>query len=245
MGFKIKLCDSKIFKNAFEALSVIVDEIQIIVDEEGLRCSALDRSHITFCNLELKSDLFDEFECDSPEKINIDTMELMNVLKRIKANDILDLSLEESSLVCLFTGDAVRRFRIKLIDIEYNKPEPPEIPVSCEIMIPSNLIKDGINDVALYSDKLEFVVEKDYFIIKSNDDFGDVEVKYLHGTDVNEDAKSCFGIDKIKSILKSSKFSSQVKVGLGNDMPLLLDFTLPTGDGSLGFMLAPRLVEED
>ena len=245
MGFKIKLVDGKLFKNAFEAISLIVDEAQIVVDNDGVRCSALDRSHITFCNLELQKDLFDEFQCDAPEKLNIDTMELMNVLKRMKSNDVLELSVDEGNLVFVFEGDAIRKFRIRLIDIVYEAPEPPNISVPCEIEIPSNLIKDAVNDVALYSDKLSFIINENYFMVNSNDDFGDVEVKYLHGEEnIHETVKSNYGIDKIKSILKSSKFSPYVKLGLGNDMPLLFNFVLPTGDGSIGFMLAPRLEEE-
>ena len=36
-------------------------EVQIQTDSEGFRLDALDRSHITFVHLELKSSLFDEF----------------------------------------------------------------------------------------------------------------------------------------------------------------------------------------
>ena len=54
--------------------------MQIQTDSEGIRLDALDRGHITFVHLELKATLFDEYVCDEPEKINIDTDELMKVL---------------------------------------------------------------------------------------------------------------------------------------------------------------------
>ena len=245
MSFKFKLENSKIFKNAFEAICLIVDELQLQIDSEGLRCSSLDRSHITFCNLELNKELFDEYECNGVEKINVDTLELMNVMKRLKPTDVLECSSDEGNIIFKFHGDATRIFRIRLIDIEYDKPEPPKIPINCEIEIPSNLLKDAVADVALYSDKLEFNIDDDYFILKSEDDFGEVEVKYLHGANIPEKAKSRYALDKIQSMLKSSKFSPTINIGLGNDKPLLLDFILPTGYGKLGFMLAPMLEEED
>ena len=91
--FKAELSDPNILKTSFDAISSIVDEVQIQTDSEGLRLDALDRSHITFVHLELKSSLFDEYVCDEPEKINVDTEELMKVLKRSKGDDRVYMSL--------------------------------------------------------------------------------------------------------------------------------------------------------
>ena len=53
--FKAELSDSSILKTSFDAISSIVDEVQIQTDSEGMRLDALDRSHITFVHLELKA----------------------------------------------------------------------------------------------------------------------------------------------------------------------------------------------
>ena len=50
--FKAELSDSNILKTSFDAISSIVDEVQIQTDSEGMRLDALDRSHITFVHLE-------------------------------------------------------------------------------------------------------------------------------------------------------------------------------------------------
>ena len=57
--FKLVLSDPSIFKTSFDAISSIVDEVQIEVDSDGLRLNAIDRSHITYVHLELKESLFD------------------------------------------------------------------------------------------------------------------------------------------------------------------------------------------
>ena len=56
--FKAVLSDSNVLKTSFEAISSIVDEVQMQADSDGLRLDALDRSHITFVHLELKSVLY-------------------------------------------------------------------------------------------------------------------------------------------------------------------------------------------
>ena len=97
------------------------------VDSEGFRVNALDRSHITFVGLNLEPTVFDEFICNIPEKICVDTIEFMKILKRGKKDDILRLEIEEGNLIMTFLGDSIRKFKIRLIDMEYNIPELPNL----------------------------------------------------------------------------------------------------------------------
>src|SRR5690606_12980881 len=109
--FKAVLSDSNILKTSFDAISSIVDEVQMQADSEGLKLDALDRSHITFVHLELKNDVFDVYSCKEPLKINVDTEELMKVLKRAKADDMVELSVDEGNMIITFEGEASRTFK--------------------------------------------------------------------------------------------------------------------------------------
>lgn len=79
-----------------------------------MRLDALDRSHITFVHLELKASLFDEYVCDVPEKINIDTGEFMSVLKRAKSQDEVIMSLDEGNFIITFEGGCYKNFQNKI-----------------------------------------------------------------------------------------------------------------------------------
>ena len=87
--FKAELNNSNILKTSFDAISSIVDEVQIQTDSEGMRLDALDRSHITFVHLELKASLFDEFICDEPEKINNAIITIVSIILKILFNPCL------------------------------------------------------------------------------------------------------------------------------------------------------------
>ena len=140
--FKIELSDTSIFKAAFEAISAIVDEIVCVIDSEGFRVTAMDRSHISFLCLDLKPTVFDEFECTVPEKLNIDADEFMRILKRMKNSDVLKLSNDEGNLVIKFVGDADREFKLRLIDMEYEIPQPPHLEPPVTVNVPSNLVNE-------------------------------------------------------------------------------------------------------
>jgi len=243
--FKAELNDPNILRTSFDAISSIVDEVQIQISAEGLRLDALDRSHITYVHLELKSELFDEYVCDEPEKINVDTEELMKVLKRAKANDRVILSTDEGNLIVQFEGEAVRTFKIRLIDIEYETPSPPEIQYENEFEVPFQLLKDSIADIDIFSDKITFRVDEDRFMASAEGEFGDAEIEYLHSEKISKPARSVYSLDKIKEMLKADKFSETAIINLGDDMPLKLTLKMASNEGELSFLLAPRIEAEE
>lgn len=243
--FKAVLSDSNILKTSFEAISSIVDEVQMKADGDGLRLDALDRSHITFVHLELKSALFDVFSCDEPLKINVDTEELMKVLKRTKSEDVVELTVDEGNLIVTFEDEARRTFKIRLIDIEYEAPSPPELEYPTEFEIPFNLLKNSIQDISIVSDKIALIVDSDKFIASAEGEFGDAKIEYLHGEKITENAKSVFSLEKIKEMLKADKFSETAVMRLGNDMPLTLSLNMVADEGELSFLLAPRIESEE
>lgn len=243
--FKAVLSDSNILKTSFDAISSIVDEVQMQADSEGLRLDALDRSHITFVHLELKPGLFDEFAIDEPLKINVDTEELMKVLKRSKSDDIVELSVDEGNLIVIFEGEARRRFKIRLIDIEYEAPSPPDLEYPTEFEVPFILLKNSIQDIEIVSDKIVLTVDADKFIAEAEGEFGDAKIEYLHGEKIDVNAKSIFSLEKIKEMLKADKFSDTISLKLGNDMPLNLSLKMISDEGELSFLLAPRIESEE
>ena len=243
--FKAELSDSSILKTSFDAISSIVDEVQIQTDSEGMRLDALDRSHITYVHLELNASLFDEYICDVPEKINIDTEEFMSVLKRAKSQDRILMTVDEGSFIITLEGDATRTFKIRLIDIEYDNPNPPQINHPTSFKVRFSILKDCINDIDIFSDKIFLEVDEDYFKASADGDFGDASIKYLHRENINNHAKSLFSLDKIREMLKADKFSEEAEISLGTDMPLSLTLEMVTGDGKLSFLLAPRLESDD
>ena len=93
-----------------------------------------------------------------PLKINVDTEELMKVLKRAKADDMVELTVDEGNLIITFEGEARRTFKIRLIDIEYEAPSPPQLEYPTEFEIPFNLLKNSIQDMDIVSDKISLIV---------------------------------------------------------------------------------------
>ena len=242
---KVELSTNKILKDCFDTIATIIDEVVLECDSEGMRLHSMDRSHITFVGMELRSTLFDEYYCDEPEKVMVDAGELMKVLKRCKPSDLLILETDEGKMVLSFVGDSTRTFRLGLIDSEYETAVPPSIEHPVNVDVPSELLSDFLDDMLIFSEAVVFSVDEDYFRCTGNNDFGESDIKYLHGESVKEAVSSTFNIAKIKDMLKAKKLSSTVCLGLGTDMPLSVVFNINNGEGRLDFLLAPRLSQEE
>jgi len=242
--FNVVLGDSNILKTSFNAIASIVDEVQIRADDEGLKLDAMAQDHITFIHFELQAGLFDEYKCDEPIHINVDTEELMKVLKRAESEDILELSVDENNLILSFIGEADRIFKIRLIDLSYEAPSPPDLTYPNEFELPFELLKNSMKDIKLVSDKVMFTVDEDRFTARAEGEFGDAEVRYLHGETILENVRSIFSLSKVSDTLKADKFSESVLIKLGDDMPLSLTLSDVPREAVLNFIIAPRIESE-
>ena len=243
---RLELYNPSIFKDTFEAIGHIIDECKLNFTNQGLSINALDKSHITFIMLEFKYTLFDEYECSNPESIIIDTNQLMQILKRCGNQDMLRMETTDSNLILTFTGEASKQFSIRLIDQEYETPIPPSIDYPLSLEVPSVLIKDSLDDCSLFNENLRLIIDEDYLHITSSSDtglFGDTHIQYLHGENISQVVRSGYSIEKLKDIFRASKLSKTCILNIGNDLPLGVTFNLYSNDGSISFLLAPRLEE--
>lgn len=242
---KIIIDDTKRFKAAFEAISTLINEGRIEIDDDGLKLEALDKSHITFVNLELNPEFFQEFDLDYPLQLNVDIEEFNKVLKRAKAEDTIILEVTDEQLILTFNGRAKRIFELNLIDMEYEPPSPPVIEYPVTIEVPTDLFKDGLTDAKLITEKVSLEADSDKFYIKGEGIPGKNQFEYLHGEQVTGSYGSIYNLDNLQKMLKADKFASIIQLSIGKDVPCKLLMTNATEDGSIQYLLAPRIESED
>lgn len=238
----LETSNPNLLKTIFNPITAIVEEIEIKADNEGIRLNAMNKGHTTFIHLHLEDAIFDEYECTEPERICVDTGELMKILKRAKTRDTVKWMTDEGNLQIVFDGEAKRTFKIRLIDIEYESPEPPRINLPVQVNIPVTLLKDMVDDVSLYSDKIHLHADEDYLKASADGDFGDARIEYVHGCRVDDSVESVFSLEMVRDMLRADKVSSSVTLYLGDTVPLRLVFDV-NGGGELSFILAPRIEE--
>jgi len=238
---KFEIANNKIIRDCLETVCLIIDELVFECDAEGIHLRALDKSHITFIDMNWDESMFDMYQCSEPISFCVDASELLKIIKRIKGDDVLSAGLDEGNLILTYSGDSTRTFKLRLIDVEYETPVPPKVEYPVTLDIPTDVFTDAISDAELYGEKISLSVDNDYFITSADGEFGVNHNRYLHGESIGDYVKSTYAIPKIKEMLKGKSLSHEVKLGLGDDLPLTLEYHSPTNDYKLGFLLAPRL----
>lgn len=243
--FKIVFTEPIVFKSLFTAISGILDEITLKIDEDGVKMHGLDRAHITFIDLNLNKEWFDMFSIEEPTEVSIATDELVSVMKRVRKDDIIELGAKDNNFLLNFEEASKRSFKIRMIESDYEQQEPPTLEFPAMVEIPFEEFEGAVKDTEVFSETLEIGLDKDSISFGGEGDFGDNALEYLHGENLKLDkaVKSRFTIEKVKEMLKGKKISNVVTIGIGDDMPLFLK--LGTEEAYISFLLAPKIVTED
>ena len=239
---KFELSNHKNFKNAMSVAELMIDEVRLECDRDGVRFRGLDRSHIAFINMEIGKDYFEEYEIGQPETCVFDTSEIVKVLKRIKSDDKLIFKSDDENVTLQFIGESKRTFNIRQIDILYDSPALPNMTYPCSINIEYDKFNESIKDCELYDTKLKATINKEALTISSTGDLGEYLSEILITEDINEEYSSIFSIDWLKNFLKMGKMGdNEINIRLGNNMPIQLRFD--DDEFKTEFMLAPRIEE--
>ena len=248
-GLGFELNNISLFRSCFDAISRIVDEAQLRIDYTGLKITGIDKSKITFLNLEFDNIFFDSFaggsEGHDPVKFSLDVKEFMKILKKGKTSDRAEFSLDGSHLKISFIGESRKNFKLKLIHDDYLAPAAPDIDYPASFFVPYGVLKSGVKDCLDFTDKLIFKLSPHYLSISADSEFVDVYILYPLDNTLNTDYKACFNALKINDTLYADKFKTDVFVKMGDDLPITLNFETEEKDVRLSFILAPRIEAEE
>jgi len=241
--FKAKIFDIKSFRTIFEAIFNLVDEVAIGVDEEGMKLRTMDPGHVVLVDLRFTQDFFDDFEVQGNNKIGIDLGRFVKYLKRFKDEATIELPENENMLEI---SEDMKTFRMPLIEVSEEELKVPSLDFPAMIEIEPNILEEAIKDAEIVSDNITFSIDGENFCISANDEvYGSAEITVPSYEALQFKIKeattyrSMFNIEYLKSMVKAGKAASTVRVHLGNNIPVKLEF-IATGV-KLSFLLAPRI----
>jgi proliferating cell nuclear antigen len=231
----------------FEAIVNLVDEVTLKVEAEGISIRAMDPAHVALVDFEMKKEAFDDYKLEEPVELTVDLKTMVNVLKRVEQELVIKLKEGENALVLLSEGAVKKRFNIPLIEASEESLKVPNITFETEVELDSSIFKNAIADTSIIGDYVTIKVEGDALFFTSKSDENVVEIRVDKENCISfkkKEAKSHLSLEYLKDMSKVAdiKTLNKVKVSIGNDLPLRLEFE---GDYTkVLFYLAPR-VEAD
>ncbi|WP_456475334.1 proliferating cell nuclear antigen (pcna) [Candidatus Pyrohabitans sp.] len=245
---KATLADPKILKSSIDAISNMIDEASIVANPDGLALRAMDPAHVALVDFKMEKDAFEEYDVHEMLTLGIDLDRLNTILKRAGSSDRIELSVSDdgSALRITIRNSATRRFDLPLIDVGEEELRVPQLEFPARVEIDPKILSEGIKDAEIVSDHVTLRCDSENVYISASGDLGNVEVKVSReqavSFEVSEPCKSMFSIEYLKDMIKAGDIASTVRINLGNDIPVKLDFLAP--GVALSFLLAPRIESE-
>ncbi len=105
--FEAQLTQGKIFKNLIEAIKDLVQDCNLDVSEEEMQIQCMDSAHVSLVAVRLSAAAFENYRCDRPNSLGINTANMDKILKMLGKDDVITFKAEDEkpdTLTMLFEG---------------------------------------------------------------------------------------------------------------------------------------------
>jgi len=249
---RIVLTEPRYLKDSIAIVSELVTEVNLKITKDYMEIIAIDPANVAMIVFKLLSSAFSEYNIIKDQYLGINLNNLNQVLKRVKATDILTLELDEDKnrINIIIKGATLRKFDMSLLDTDEREQKIPSLNYETKVETNNLLFNDAIEDMSVVSDSLSLGLANDKFVIDSEGTLssGKVEISNDEETDIYNpqglELKSKYSIEYLKKIIKAAKLTNTVILKFGQDYPLTVEYKV-LDKLQLNFILAPRRINND
>jgi proliferating cell nuclear antigen len=231
---------------ALDSVSVLVDECKIHLGEDGLEIRAVDPANVGMVDLSLSAVAFESYETDGG-LIGVNLSRLEDIVGMADTDQLVNLELDEETRKLHISLDGLE-YTLALIDPDSIRQEPdlPDLDLPAHVVIEGRDIDRAVTAADMVSDHIALGVDADdeLFYVDAEGDTDDVHLE-LGRNDLIDltagDAHSLFSLDYLKNMNKAIPGDAEVAMELGAEFPVKMHFDFAEGEGSVTYMLAPRI----
>jgi proliferating cell nuclear antigen len=240
----IKTIQASTFKQVIDALKEILMDINLEIDETGIKIVAMDNTHIVLIHLKLEADKFEHYYCEKKLYIGINMLRLHALIKTITNNDILSLYItkdDPNSLgISIDNNDKNYKtnYKLSVLDIDVLNIQIPPVDFHTIITMPSSYLQKIIRDMNNLAEYIEFRNIGDKLILSCKGDFctqetilgteksASITIKKNNNEEDHEIIQGIFSLKYLLIFTKCTNLSSTVEIYLKNNYPIILRYTI-------------------
>lgn len=242
----IKTIQATIFKQVIDALKDILMDVNLEIDETGLKIIAMDNTHVVLIHLKLEAEKFEEYFCLKKTYVGVNMLKLHMLIKTIGTNDLLNLYIEKddpNKLGIKITNNEKNvetNYKLSTIDIDVLDVTIPPVDFTTTITMPSSYLQKIIRDMHNISEYIEIRNVEKSLILKCKGDFCSQETKLgseksqniviqKNKEDDNLEQEIIQGVFSLKYLLiftKCTNLCPSVEIYLKNSYPIILRYSI-------------------
>ncbi|WP_435078507.1 DNA polymerase sliding clamp [Halococcus sp. AFM35] len=231
---------------ALDSVSVLVEECKLHLNDDEIAIRAVDPANVGMVDLTLSADAFESYEADGGV-IGVNLSRLQDIAGMAGSDDLVHLELDEETRKLHISIDGLE-YTLALIDPDSIRQEPdiPDLDLPAKIVLEGRDIDRAVTAADMVSDHIALGVDEDaeQFYVDAEGDTDDVHFE-LDTEDLIDltpgPAHSLFSLDYLKDMNKAIPGDAEVTIDLGEEFPVKLHFAVAETEGSVTYMLAPRI----
>ena len=253
--FEARFSSTTLLKRILDAIKDLVQDVNLLCTDDGIELQAMDAAHVALVNFTILADACTLYSCSQTITIGINVTNLAKIIKCSETTDsvLLKHSPGSDTLGITFesaNGSRKAEYEMKLMDIDSEHMEIPDVTYECSVKLPSNEFTRIMRDMATFGDTVTLSVKEGELIITMKGDMGmatvsvkeDKTAKPSTEIECTKKTTMMFALNYLVAFTKAQNISEQVQIFLSENVPVYVSYDM--GDkGSVGYYLAPKLDE--
>ena len=248
--FKAELEDVSLIQDSMKTVSDLISEGIFQLKEDGVKLVAADPAMVALVDFKLEKDVFDSYDLDEETKVGLNLENLYSILRRANSSDkIIFETKDDSKFYITIKNDSTREFSLPILNLsEDDIPSTDDLQYSVTAELEASVVESAVKDALVVGDSVVISSDMNGLSISAEGDQSNVDFEIDKNADgvlefSGGEARSMFSLDYLNNMIGAKKLSDTVKISLGDDFPMRLDFEVPD-EALLSFVLAPRIEEE-
>jgi proliferating cell nuclear antigen len=249
-AMRLKTIQASAMKAVFEVLKDIINDVNVYFTHEGVKILTLDTARVTLVQMNLPAENFEEYECKEDVIAGLNMANVHKLLKSVTSSDTLTMSAEGREVMEITIDNpdknSVTNFRLKLLDINEDMLEFPDIHMNVVTTMPSIDFQRFVRDMSNLGPEMRIWRDGHALELSCQGDFADQKTVIMY-----PDAPRCdrtggaFSLKYIGLYTKATNMCSSIQIMQDSahpDMPIIFRYTI-ANLGELKFFLAPNITE--
>lgn len=235
------------FKAVFEVLKDILNDVNIYFKADGLRIITLDTARSALVDMFLSAENFEEYSCPTDVIAGVNISNTFKLLKTITNNDIISMEIKNKEFIDITIQNenkkTVTKFQLKLLDINEDQIELPEIEMSVVTTMQSIDFQRICRDMNNIASEVRIVRSNKSFTIKCDGDFANqnTTIECSDDTCENNSVSGMYSLKYLNIFTKATGMCSTVQILQEQENRFLVLKYNVANLGELKFYLATKV----